>query len=274
MTKKATAPAKKAKPKTQEIPELKNVHEAINQVMGRVGYVQKEESDKLKYTFASEPAFIRAVRPHLVDVGLVVYQSGVKMLERNEFTSTRGAQGINILFAFEWTWVHVTSETSITVTSIGEGTDYGDKAANKAMTAAMKYNMRQTLVLETGDDPDYTPSDEFERAKKREEEERKRGKKTSRVENQWEDNVIQAIVDVGLANAREHAVNRLNPSIFMTVPYGELTTVDGVAYMLAWEYSQEKYPDDKTPARAARVDVGFTKFMSQARELLGLGDPA
>ena len=268
---KAKAPAKK---KTQEIPEPKNVHEAIKMVMGRVGYVQKEESDKLKYTFASEPAFIRAVRPHLVDVGLVVYQSGVKMLERNEFTSTRGSQGINILFAFEWTWVHVTSETSITVTSIGEGTDYGDKAANKAMTAAMKYNMRQTLVLETGDDPDYTPSDEFERAKKREEEERKRGKSgVVRVENQWEEDVIDAIMDLGLAQAKPHAVNRLNQSVFMTVPYGELTTVDGVAYMLAWEYSHEKYPDDDTDKRATRVDAGFTKFMPQARELLGLGDP-
>lgn len=274
MTKAKTAPAKKAKPKEQEIPEPKNVHEAINQVMGRVGYVQKEESDKLKYTFASEPAFIRAVRPHLVDVGLIVYQSDVEPLGRDEIVASSGSIGINVRYKFEWTWVHVTSETSITVTSIGEGTDWGDKASNKAMTAAMKYNMRQTLVLETGDDPDYTPSDEFERAKKREEEERKRGKKADRVENQWEEDVIEAIMDLELAQAKPHAVNRLNKSIFMTIPYGELTTVDGVAYMLAWEYSHEKYPDDDTDKRAARVDAGFTKFMPQARELLGLGEPA
>ncbi len=60
---------------------------------------------------------------------------------------------------------------SIQVTSIGEAADYGDKAANKAMTAAMKYNMRQTLIIETGDDPDNTPSTEFERARDRKAEE-------------------------------------------------------------------------------------------------------
>ena len=267
-------PSKKAAPKKkQAIPEPKNVHEAINHVMGRVGYVQKEKNKNLKYTFASEPAFIKAVRPHLVDVGLIVYQSGVEFLGRDEVIASSGSIGINVRYKFEWTWVHVPSETSITVTSIGEGTDYGDKASNKAMTAASKYNLRQTLVIETGDDPDYTDSKEFEQAQEREGEERKRGKKADRVENQWEEDVIEAIMDLELAQAKPHAVNRLNKSIFMTIPYGELTTVDAVAYMLAWEYSHEKYPDDDTDKRASRVDAGFTKFMPQARELLGLGDP-
>ena len=145
-----------------EIPEPKNVHEAINHVMGRVGYVQKQRGKNLKYTFAGETALIEAIRPHMVDVGLIFYQSGVELIERNEFTAKSGALGINILARFEWTWVHVASETSITVTSLGEAADYGDKAANKAMTAAMKYNMRQTLVIETGDDPDTTPSTDYE----------------------------------------------------------------------------------------------------------------
>ena len=92
----------------------------------------------------------------------MVYQSGVELIERNEFTSKNGALGINILAKFTWKWTHAVSETSIEVTTIGEAADYGDKAANKAMTAAMKYNMRQTLIIETGDDPDTTPSTEYE----------------------------------------------------------------------------------------------------------------
>ena len=165
--KKAT-PAKK---KTQEIPEPKSVHEAINHVMGRVGYVQKQDASGLPYSFAGEAAFIKAVRPHLVDVGLIVYQSGVEIIERNEFTSKSGAQGINILAQFNWTWHHAPSNTFLFTTSIGEGADYGDKAANKSMTSGMKYNLRQTLVIETGDDPDYTDSKEFEMAKERKAEE-------------------------------------------------------------------------------------------------------
>jgi len=160
---------KKAEPveKATEMPEPKNVHEAINHVMGRVGYVQKESAKDLKYTIATESAFIQAVRPHLVDVGLIVYQSGVELLERNEFLSKSGAQGINILAKFIWTWVHAPSGTSIEVTTIGEASDYSDKAANKAMTAGSKYNLRQTLVIETGDDPDTTPSEEYEQPAKK-----------------------------------------------------------------------------------------------------------
>jgi len=158
---------------TNEIPEPKNVHEAINYVMGRVGYVQKEETKGLPYSFASESAFIKAVRPHLVDVGLIVFPSGVEMIERSEFTSKSGAQGINILAKFHWTWMHIYSGTSIEVTTLGEAADYGDKAANKAMTAAMKYNMRQTLVIETGDDPDTTPSTEYEQLAKKKAESKK-----------------------------------------------------------------------------------------------------
>ena len=152
---------------TEEIPEPKNVHEAINMVMGRVGYVQKQDAQGLPYKFAGEAAFIKAVRPHLVDVGLVVFQSGVELLGRYEFTAKSGALGINILAKFTWTWVHAVSETSIKVTTIGEAADYGDKAANKAMTAAMKYNMRQTLIIETGDDPDTTPSTDYEQPAKK-----------------------------------------------------------------------------------------------------------
>jgi len=175
---------------TNEIPEPKNVHEAINQVMGRVGYVQKESAKDLKYTIATESAFIQAVRPHLVDVGLVVYQSGVELLERSEFLSKGGTQGINILAKFTWKWVHASSGTSIEVTTIGEASDYSDKAANKAMTAGSKYNLRQTLVIETGDDPDTTPSEEFERErpvkKKPAKKETKREPFTAPVgEKQW-----------------------------------------------------------------------------------------
>ena len=203
----------------QEIPEPKNVHEAINYVMGRVGYVQKEDAKGLPYKFASESAFIKAVRPHLVDMGLIVFPSGIEMLERSEFEAKSGAQGINILAKFTWTWLHAPTNTSIEVTTLGEAADYGDKAANKAMTAAMKYNMRQTLVIETGDDPDTTPSEDFEKAKKKEAKKatkvKTKVKGAPRVKNLWEDNVIATIMDVGLAKAPPHIRNILNYSVLM-----------------------------------------------------------
>lgn len=256
--------------------EPKDVYQALNAVMGRVGYVQKQETKDLPYSFASEVAFIKAVRPHMVDVGLILFQSGVELLDRTEFISKRGTAGISVLFAFWWTWVHAPSGTSFVCTSVGESMDYGDKAANKAMTVGMKYALRQTLVIETGDDPDYTGSDQFERELKQAQE-RKADEtglpvpgKNDRAENQWEKKAVDAIMDLQLVEAKPHAVNILNNSVFFsTVAYGDLETVDAVAYLMAWEYSKEKYPDDDTPARAKRVDEGYGKFLEKAAEALG-----
>ena len=152
---------------TNETPEPKNVYEAINQVMGRVGYVQKESAKKLDYKVLGEQAFIQAVRPHLVDLGLTIHQTDVELLGRTEFTAKSGAQGVNILAKYHWRWTHAPTETFIEVTSLGEASDYGDKAANKTMTVALKYALRQTLVIETGDDPDATPSEEYEQSAKK-----------------------------------------------------------------------------------------------------------
>ena len=95
------------------------------------------------------------------------------------------------------------------------------------------------------------------------------GKTVIRVKNQWEDDVIQTIMDLGLAKARKHVVNRLNPSIFMTtVSYGDLAEQDAVAYMLAWDYAQGNHPEEETEERAARVDNSYIEFTGKAAELL------
>ena len=95
-------------------------------------------------------------------------------------------------------------------------------------------------------------------------------KSVKRVENQWEEKAIEAIMDLQLVQAKPHAVNILNSSIFFdTVPYGELKTNDAVAYIMAWVSSKEKYPDDTTEERAKRVNDVYIKFTGKAVEALG-----
>jgi len=144
-------------------PEIKNVYEAINYVMQQVGYVQKEVAGGLKYTYASEPALIRAIRPHMVEVGLFVYPSSMIELTAEPFVSKQGSI-INVSkLAASYCFHHAPSDTKFFVSVIGKGMDTGDKDSNKAMTAAFKYALRQTLMIETGDDPDTTLSEEFEK---------------------------------------------------------------------------------------------------------------
>jgi hypothetical protein len=59
--------------------------------------------------------------------------------------------------------LHAPSGQSHPVVVVGEGMDVGDKSGNKCMTAARKYAMIMAFNIETGLDPDDTPSQEQER---------------------------------------------------------------------------------------------------------------
>jgi len=248
-----------------EFPEPKNVHEALNQLMGRVGYVQKQESDQLPYSFAGEAAFIKSIRPHMVDLGLTIAQVRARHLETIQYETKKGAQAFNRVFVYTFEWTHTPSDTHYLVTAVGEGTDYGDKSCNKSMTVGLKYALRQSLLIETGDDPDQFNSAEFERARERVAHDRPKST-NGRIENQWEQEVLDDIMTTVFIEeneiARPHVVNILNNSIFMTtIPYGELTREVALGYVIAWTTSKEKYPDDDTPARATRVNTNWEKIM-------------
>ena len=139
------------------------INEAIAEVYAKVGYVQKEHSSGLNYSYASERAFIEALRPAMVEAGISVRPTGWEVLDSSNFTTARGGQMNRAVLRGSFLFQHIDG-TSVLVQSIGEGMDSGDKAFNKAQTGAYKYALRQTFLIETGDDPDTTPSDTQERA--------------------------------------------------------------------------------------------------------------
>lgn len=144
----------------------KNVYSAINQVMQQVGYVEKKGAMSGygdKYSYAKESDFIAAIRPAMVEVGLVMYPVGVEDLQVTTYQTAKGTTMNHIVGLFSFAIAHAESGEMITVKALGDGTDTGDKASYKAMTGAMKYAMRQAFVIETGDDPDDSPSSEQER---------------------------------------------------------------------------------------------------------------
>ena len=132
---------------------MKELAEAVNNLMGQVGYVQKQGASGLRYTFAGERALIAAIRPHMVKYGLFIAPVEVLSIENSSYTTKNGAVMMRAIAVIRFELVH-TSGQSMSVTTIGEGADSGDKATNKAMTAAYKYAMRQLFCIETGDDPD------------------------------------------------------------------------------------------------------------------------
>lgn len=134
--------------------EHKNINEALAAVYGGIsGYVQKHKSDKLNYSFAGEADLIAAIRPALVEHGIVISIAEYVDVERCTMTTKNGAiMNVTMLRAVV-RFTH-TSGTHVDVQALGEGADSGDKSTTKAMTCAYKYALRQTFAIETGDDPD------------------------------------------------------------------------------------------------------------------------
>ena len=137
-----------------------NIHEAINAVMQEVGYVKKTKSGGLNYSFAGEAALIAALRPAMVEHGVYMAVSKINGITRENYTTAKGTAMVNTVISADVVFTHAPSGTFVTIASVGEGSDAGDKSANKAMTGLYKYALRQTFCIETGDDPDKYASEE------------------------------------------------------------------------------------------------------------------
>lgn len=142
----------------------KNIQEAMLAIYASVGYVQKTHSQNLSYSFASETGFIQEIRPAMIENGVTVSVSKMDSLTQESYTTAKGSVMMRSTVHGVVTFSHV-SGTSIQTEAYGEGSDSGDKSLNKAMTDMYKYALRQTFMIETGDDPDKDASQERETAK-------------------------------------------------------------------------------------------------------------
>jgi hypothetical protein len=141
---------------------MSEIFKAINAVMNEIGYVQKKKGANLNYSFAGEAALIEAIRPEMVKQGLFLFPTEVRE-NITTYTTSRGSAMNWAIVVVTYRFAHIGGET-FDVQVTGEGADIGDKAFNKAMTGAYKYALRQTFCIETGDDPDKYPPEEYERS--------------------------------------------------------------------------------------------------------------
>jgi len=141
-----------------------NINTAMLAIMNEVSYIQKERSKDVNYTLKTENAVIQAIRPAMVKHGVFMYPAGVKEVEHSQFEAGKYKNIWNRIVATHiYRFVHAPSGTSIDVEVLGDGADTGDKAGNKSMTTSKKYALLEAFLLETGDDPDITPSNEMTR---------------------------------------------------------------------------------------------------------------
>lgn len=129
------------------------------QVMRKVGYVQKDGKNEFHgYKYASEANLIAALRPELIEAGLVLIPS-VSNVSQDEHGNT------HVLMLFT---LMDDEGGTYSFCGAGSGNDrnkngVGDKGIYKAITGATKYALMKTFLLETGDDPEVVSAHDQEK---------------------------------------------------------------------------------------------------------------
>jgi hypothetical protein len=144
-----------------------NIHQAINEVMKAVGYVKQTGTMQVqghRYSYTSESDLIEALRPAMNEAGVICMPRSIVEMRQETYTTKGGSVMNRVTLLIQYAFVHAASGTELLCQTVGEGSDAGDKATAKAMTGALKYALRQTFLIETGDDPDKGASSEQERA--------------------------------------------------------------------------------------------------------------
>ena len=127
---------------------------ALNTVMAKVGYVQKQGENKFHgYKYAGEGNLLEVLRPAMVEAGLLLIPSHS---EKSEID----AHG-NVTVLVEYTLAHKDGDVwPEKIRVYGTGNDraksgaVGDKGVYKAATGANKYLLFKLFQIETGDDPE------------------------------------------------------------------------------------------------------------------------
>lgn len=138
---------------SREVNQPQLIFTIIPKIMGDIGAISKTRTNSQQgYAFRGIDDMYNAIQPALVKHGVFCVPEVISR-EREERATQKGG----VLFYTTLTVRHsffASDGSSITVTTIGEAMDSGDKSTNKAMSAAMKYAFIELFCIQTDDDKD------------------------------------------------------------------------------------------------------------------------
>jgi len=145
-------------------PAPKNVLEAlsfIQEELCHLGISKARKNEKQNYKFRGIDDVYAALSPLLAKYRVLIFPS-VKSHQITEFEGANGNALFRVIMSVTYKFVHVLSgsEKHIDIEVVGEAMDSGDKATNKAFSAAYKIAILQTFCVPVeGDDNDTENSD-------------------------------------------------------------------------------------------------------------------
>jgi hypothetical protein len=137
-----------------------NLRQRMMAAMNDITRVAKGgHNDKQGYDYTKADDIISEVRTALLAHGIVFLSSEVDQQRLPDRESRNGGAILGVVVKMQFTLMDTTSDEKLVGDHSGEGMDSGDKATNKAKTAALKYFLQQTFLIPTGDDPEKDDHD-------------------------------------------------------------------------------------------------------------------
>jgi len=133
-----------------------HVYQAIAEVMARLskeGIGKKRRNEQQGYSFRGIDDVYNALAPILADCGLCILPA-IKSREVIERMSGNGRSLFYVTVNVDFSFISSKDGSCHVVSMVGEAMDSGDKATNKAMSAAYKYACLQTFCIPTEGDND------------------------------------------------------------------------------------------------------------------------
>jgi hypothetical protein len=124
------------------------IYAALAKVMAEVGAIGKtRKNESQKYQFRGIDDVVAHVQDVMAQQGVICVPRVVER-ERELLDSKSGGKMASVRLLVEHTF-YALDGSHVVCTTLGEAMDSGDKASNKAMSAALKYALTETLLIPT-----------------------------------------------------------------------------------------------------------------------------
>lgn len=150
----------------QEFVKHATLAEALRAAMSEVSYVQRtvkvDTGGGRSYVAAGEADIIAGVRSSLVKHGVIgPVPLAIESINVTDCQTKSGGVARHAVLVRKFRVYHADSQDTMDVVAAGEAVDSGlaDKATAKAMTQAKTYALRELMLVECGNDPEYLASE-------------------------------------------------------------------------------------------------------------------
>lgn len=133
--------------------ESKLIFKKMSSVMKSIGHVGKDQKNLAQgFKFRGIDQFVNALHPALIEHGVIVTMDVLDKKEEIREVNKNGSVRLDkhVSLTMKYTF-HAEDGSSVSSTVASEGLDTGDKATNKALSAAFKYALIQTFSVPTED---------------------------------------------------------------------------------------------------------------------------